>query len=658
MQILELEISNFLTIGEAKLSLNDKGLVLLRGENLEEPSAKSNGAGKSSIPDALYWCLYDETAREESGDAVINVTAKKNCRVITIAQDGEVIYRIARHRKHATHKNATTVHAMTMAQYEVYKLDGSLDGVIELTKGTEKETQAKIVEIIGSSKEVFSASIYAGQEQMPDLPKMTDKQLKVLIEEASGTERLERAYVVAQAKVNAAKLALSSAGGDITRIEQSIVDSDLRLRTHALRFKEYEDKRKAKADEIAATIERQQGVVETTLESAKAMQPEKLEAGIKLLNEKLDAIKPMNAELERLRKVAQEAGMVVGTLKVKLDAAETQKKHLVAGYENAEEEMKKPCSACGKPHTADEIDEWKAHRKTLIEAKSDEIYKLATERSEKQVVFVEAQKAFDDYKATIPDMTETLAKLDKFKTAKAQAERLLREAESGTKYIETVLKPSLEDALHGENPHKASIVDEKKTHEDLKAKLLLHKASVVKQERELMIAEHVAKVFSPAGVRAHILDTVTPYLNDKTAEYLSALSDGSITAVWSTLAETSKGELREKFNIEVKNSTGAQSFKGLSGGEKRKVRLATMLALQDLVATRATKPLSLFIGDEIDDALDSAGLERLMGIFERKARDKGTVLVISHNDLADWIDSTTTVTKEGGYSKVTGSLVD
>lgn len=108
------------------------------------------------------------------------------------------------------------------------------------------------------------------------------------------------------------------------------------------------------------------------------------------------------ADLEVLRKAAADAGAVVTGLRLKLDAAETQKRHLVAGYENAEEEMKKPCSACGKPHTADEIDEWKAHRLTLIEEKSSEIYKLATERSEKQVLVVEAQKAFDDYKATIP----------------------------------------------------------------------------------------------------------------------------------------------------------------------------------------------------------------------------------------------------------------
>jgi DNA repair exonuclease SbcCD ATPase subunit len=175
-------------------------------------------------------------------------------------------------------------------------------------------------------------------------------------------------------------------------------------------------------------------------------------------------------------------------------------------------------------------------------------------------------------------------------------------------------------------------------------------------EGDLAVAQSVVKVFGPAGVRAHILDTVTPFLNERTAEYLATLSDGNISAVWSTLTRNAKGELKEKFAIEVDNINGGGSFELQSGGEKRKVRLATMLALQDLVASRASKPIDLWCGDEVDDALDPAGLERLMTILERKARERGTVVVISHADLKDWVDDVTVVTKENGVSTVQGAL--
>jgi DNA repair exonuclease SbcCD ATPase subunit len=163
-------------------------------------------------------------------------------------------------------------------------------------------------------------------------------------------------------------------------------------------------------------------------------------------------------------------------------------------------------------------------------------------------------------------------------------------------------------------------------------------------------------VFSPTGVRAFLLDEVTPFLNDQTAKYLGTLTDGHITATWTTLVKTAKGELREKFSIEVTSASAGETFKSISGGEKRKVRIACALALQDLVGRRASKPIELFIGDEIDDALDNAGRERLMTILEEKARDRGSVFVISHSDLKDWIRNTITVKKVDGKSTVEEAL--
>ncbi|HBQ8820985.1 TPA: exonuclease, partial [Klebsiella pneumoniae] len=135
-------------------------------------------------------------------------------------------------------------------------------------------------------------------------------------------------------------------------------------------------------------------------------------------------------------------------------------------------------------------------------------------------------------------------------------------------------------------------------------------------------------------------------------EYLSTMSDGNISAVWSTMDTTKKGEIRDKFNIAVEKAGFSKDFRGLSGGEKRKVRLACALALQDMVANRASKSIQLFIGDEIDDALDSAGLERLMGILEAKARERGTVMIVSHKEMKSWFRETVTLEIKEGRSYV------
>lgn len=79
MKFTLLEITNFLTIGQATLQLDDRGLNVIQGVN-DDDTSTNNGAGKSSVVDALCWALYSATAREVKGDDVVNDTAKKTPR--------------------------------------------------------------------------------------------------------------------------------------------------------------------------------------------------------------------------------------------------------------------------------------------------------------------------------------------------------------------------------------------------------------------------------------------------------------------------------------------------------------------------------------------------------------------------------------------------
>ncbi|MFP3416331.1 hypothetical protein SB773_33350, partial [Bacillus sp. SIMBA_074] len=82
------------------------------------------------------------------------------------------------HRKHSKNKNRLTV----------------IQNGKDITMGTDKQTQELVNKIVGSSESVFASSVYAGQEAMPDLPMRTDKELKALVEEAAGIDRLNEAH--------------------------------------------------------------------------------------------------------------------------------------------------------------------------------------------------------------------------------------------------------------------------------------------------------------------------------------------------------------------------------------------------------------------------------------------------------------------------------
>lgn len=235
MEILRLEIENFMSIDKAALALNDRGLVLVQGENRDDPSATSNGAGKSSVADALFWSLYGETARGVSGDAVVNKTAGKNCRVSVTLRDGDQTYAVVWHRKHKGGKNS-----LRLSRQDKSAAPNGAPTMVDLTKGTERETQKVIEQTLGCSLEVFRAAIYSGQEAMPDLPGMTDKQLKVLIEEAAGIDLLQQAYEIARGRLLEAKREADSAERDFSKSEHTVGLAESALREAEERARNWE----------------------------------------------------------------------------------------------------------------------------------------------------------------------------------------------------------------------------------------------------------------------------------------------------------------------------------------------------------------------------------------------------------------------------------
>src|SRR5690606_35072096 len=109
IKFISLHIENFLSVSKADLDLDGQGLVLIEGVNEDDPSAQSNGAGKSSIVDAISWCLYGETARGVSGDSVVNLKTGKGTLVSMIVMIDGKQYNIRRGRKHKTLKNRVEV---------------------------------------------------------------------------------------------------------------------------------------------------------------------------------------------------------------------------------------------------------------------------------------------------------------------------------------------------------------------------------------------------------------------------------------------------------------------------------------------------------------------------------------------------------------------
>ncbi|SFJ49573.1 RecF/RecN/SMC N terminal domain-containing protein [Sphingomonas sp. NFR04] len=655
MKFTDVQIENVLAIGEAKLSLDTLGLAHISGINNDETSADSNGSGKSSIGDAISWCLWGSTARGVSGDDIVNTIVGKGALVsITIDDDGD-FWRVTRYRKHPKGKNS-----LNLAHH-----DAATGEWIDATKGTTALTQKAIERLLGCSEEVFNAAVYSGQEMMPDIPRMTDRQLKLLVEQAAGVDVLAGAYEIARERMR--KVAETRAQAQIAFDRATERHRDALASVERLN----DQKTQWDTDQVTkiAGLKTQTGAAVKAFQTAKA---ELDDDGLKKVREDIvdaqEKIEAVQSEVARERDLAADltqAQSALAQIQRRLASEETTAAaadRSVSAAEAALERTKngvgQPCDDCGRPleeeHLADAI----ANAETKLKAQRADRDKCIAHRdaAKSKVAAFEravtaAQKDLDDHRASMTDVSAEGARLKNLQRELQIAQAARTEVERLRVAAQTIGKRWKDEAA-AENPFNKMLKDADDTVVARAAELEKSKGSLLKAAEELGYAEAVAGVFAPAGVRAHRLDEATPFLNERTAHYLGSLSDGAIDAFWTTLSETKKGQLVEKFSVTVEKPGSAPSFNNLSGGEKRKARLACALALQDLVATRATKSLELWLGDEIDDALDAAGLERLMGVLEEKARDRGTVLVISHNDIAAYARKTIQVEKSGGRASV------
>ncbi|HFX6964452.1 TPA: AAA family ATPase [Klebsiella pneumoniae] len=637
MKFLTREVENFMALANAKVELDQRGLVLIQGVNAGDSSAASNGAGKSTLMNSLMWCIYGETSHGVKGDDVLSTGHEKNCRVKVTIEDEGKRYAIIRHRKHKEFKNRLIVRGE--------------DG--DMTKGKDSLTQEFVERLIGASKEVFMASIYASQEAMPDLPGMSDKNLKTIVEEAAGVDRLTKAYAIARERANAAAARMETTKTKMDACLSLIESAQNELESAKTSSEAWERDRSERLDVARADLVGAE-VTLTEVEMELRSLPEQIrdtENAIGKEREKLASKEEHDAKLVKVRGAITDIRASIRITENIQKEAMQRARALKVKAEEVNTKVGEPCPTCGKAYCVEDLSTVK---ESFVEQARSEISQAqasATSVAKYQEHLEKALKIESSLVASTPDVSAIISRIEQL----TKELGMLRHREKEVVAVEALVaraRSEVDRITKENNPFLAVIKRHEESLAANKSNYGVLKTELKNIQEQALLLDKARQVYSPAGVRSHILTSVTPFLNAQTAEYLNTLSDGNIVAEWSTMESTKKGEWRDKFNISVRKIGASKTFQTLSGGEKRKVRIACSLALQDLVASRASKNIELFIGDEIDDALDTAGLERLMGILEAKARERGTVMIISHKEMKSWFRETITVEVKEGRSYV------
>jgi len=147
----------------------------------------------------------------------------------------------------------------------------------------------------------------------------------------------------------------------------------------------------------------------------------------------------------------------------------------------------------------------------------------------------------------------------------------------------------------------------------------------------IVLREFWLEGFGHRGLKAMLIRDYEAFLNGKLAQYSESLTAGELALTFSAQRHLKSGDVREEISFEAVNKFGAACYDDLSEGERQRVDLCVVLALQDLVRELHRGRFSLALYDEVFDHLDDTGCEQVMEYLTTQRRSYGSVFVISHS---------------------------
>lgn len=602
-------VENFLSFGKAEFNFEDAGLVLVEGENQDDESAKSNGSGKSAMIDALVWCLFGTTLRGYENDEVIHRKVGKDCLVMVDLHDGKSEYRVSRARKHTKWKNTLTV---------------STNGA-DASAPSNAETQDVIEKLLGCSKRTFLSSVVFGQDRAYRFSSLTDKEQKEILDEVLGVERFAQACATARSRKSALEAVTTTVRDGLERAEEE--RDAAKEETDDLRKKDstFESERKARREKEREGLR-------------KAKEWAKKNAKVDTAKLKATADKAQR-DVTSFVKARDAAGAAVTEAKV-LRAGAKAKVDDLRAHVKRHESLTGDCPTCGQ-----RVDDMQRERVVGDFKKKLAPAVKALEKVDAAVAEIEQHLvvAGRDLSAANQAVLAAQKALNEGIGAGANAKTWEQRAEDHEKRIAEIDSEK--------NPYAALAEKAEARYEKRKKEIGLLTHQLEADEAQVKQAGFWVEAFGTRGLRSLLLDNSLPLLNEEASRVSRAVTGGAITIEFSATSDLKSGKTIDRFEVKVDNKHGAGSYFGNSAGERAKVDLCVGLALQRLVASRATAAFNVVFMDEVFDHLDSAAHERVVEVLSEL--DKESIYVVSHEeDLKAWFPHTLRVVKKGGFSRI------
>jgi DNA repair exonuclease SbcCD ATPase subunit len=156
--------------------------------------------------------------------------------------------------------------------------------------------------------------------------------------------------------------------------------------------------------------------------------------------------------------------------------------------------------------------------------------------------------------------------------------------------------------------HNSRVETIKQQLQEMGAELEEHSFQLNIMNERMSILQVLTKTFSTTGLVAYKIECLVKDLEDITNKYLVDLSDGRFQIGF-------KVNSSDKLNVIITDNGRDIDINALSGGEKARVNVATLLAIRKLMQTLSSSRINLLILDETVEALDVDGKEKLVEVL-------------------------------------------
>jgi DNA repair exonuclease SbcCD ATPase subunit len=575
------------------------GLHFFRGINKKAPRLASNGAGKSSVFDALVWVLFGKTVRGLRSPDVVPWSKRKAVPSVALEMliDGK-----RRHIKRVGN---------------VLTLDGKDVGAEHIT------------DLLGLNYDLVNNTVVMGQGQplFFDLKSTAKMQL---FTDVLALERWEARSAYAGKEVIAGEQELAGLRGRLEGTKANLQQTAGLIKSVRASLDSWEANRVVQMESLAKDLKMLAETYEHAQARANKASLDYDGAGTELKHHVNEDAKIRNAIGEHKANLATHNANV---REMERKLAEMERDAETFGVEGV-------CPVCGQEIAGTEFEKHKkrldrdilAQRRVIKEAKSVDKYQNILTVLEKDLV------------ANQVHLTKFNAKVEK---ARAEVDLAMPQAVEAKSKL-TFMQGKTQEWESQVNPHREQLSELRKQHALLEKGIAKLSEEADTWERQNIYTKFWVKGFK--DVRLYIIDDVLQELELTTNAMLEEVGLLGWSVQYDIERETKSGTVQRGLTVAIVSPESREPAKweAWSGGEGQRLRLVGALALSDVLLNYAGVQTDLEILDEPTQHLSSTGVRDLCEwlALRSKQLQRRTLLVDHYAVDATYFNSVITVVKD------------